>query len=93
LHDDELNAVLKRMCPQSFALLRFECGTEMLRIGARELISNPRLAVGSLGPVGARSLAHALLAVGQQHVACAETMLQLAAEAESTPEKRDSGAD
>jgi hypothetical protein len=78
IHDDDLNAVLRRMCPQGFALLALEHGTPMLRLGARELLSNPLLAVEALGPRGAKALAHALLAVGEQHVAVAEGMLKLA---------------
>jgi hypothetical protein len=95
MHDEDLNAVLRRMCPQGFALLALEHGTPMLRLGAKELISNPLLAVEALGPRGAKALAHALLAVGQQHVAVAEGMLALAdkkAGGERAPDKRDSGA-
>ena len=57
------------------------------------LVHNAQLAVEVLGPRGAKAFGRALLAVGQQHVAVAERMLQLAEEkaaAESAPEKRDS---
>jgi hypothetical protein len=79
----DLNAVLQRLCPQGYALLRHEHGTEMLRLGARELIGNPRLACEALGPRGAKALARALRAVGQQHVAVAERMDELATAAEA----------
>jgi hypothetical protein len=80
MHDDYLNAVLRRMCPQGFALLALEHGAPMLRLGARELVTNPRLAVEAIGPRGAKALGRALLAVGQRHVAVAERMLELAEE-------------
>lgn len=86
MRDDDLNEVLQRLCPQGFALLRFEHGTEMLRMGARELIGNPTLAYAALGPRGTKALAKALLAVGQQHVAVAERLLELAAGAEREPD-------
>ena len=94
MHDcDALNEVLRRMCPQGYALLALEHGTPILRLGARELISNPQLAYEALGPRGTKALAHALLAVGQRHVAVAERMLELAAGDENTPVMRHSGAD
>jgi hypothetical protein len=64
MHNDDLNEVLRRMCPQGFAILRFEHGTEMLRMGARELINNPSLARNALGPKGTRALARAVGALG-----------------------------
>jgi hypothetical protein len=80
MNDRDLDAVLRRMCPQGYALARFEHGQPLMRIGANELISNPRLAVEALGPRGAKALARALLAVGQKHVAVAECMCKLADE-------------
>jgi hypothetical protein len=88
IDDATLNEVLRRMCPQGFALLALEHGAPMLRLGARELVGNPRLAVEALGPRGAKAFARALRAVGQQHVAVAERMLELVGEkagAESEP--------
>jgi hypothetical protein len=79
----DLNVVLQRMCPQGFAILRHERGTEMLRLGARELIGNPQLAFEALGPSGTRAFGRALLALGQQHVAVAEHMIALADETAS----------
>jgi hypothetical protein len=61
--------------------------TQILRLGARELINNPQLAYEALGPKGVKSLAQALLAVGQRHIKVAERMLELAAGGESEPEK------
>ncbi len=78
--DDDLNAVLYRAFPQGYALLRLEHGAAILRLGARELISNPQLARDALGPQGVGKLGRALRAVGQQHVAVAERMLELAEE-------------
>jgi hypothetical protein len=92
MHDHshhDLNEVLRRMCPQGFALLRFEHGTEMLRMGARELMGNARLAVEALGPRGAKAFGRALLAVGQQHVAVAERMIELAEEANRESVRQD----
>jgi hypothetical protein len=83
MHDDDLNEILRRMCPQGFALLRFEHGTEMLRMGARELLANPRLAYEALGGRGTRALGRAQIAHGQQHVANGERLLELAAEGEA----------
>src|SRR5262245_28712497 len=85
MRNDDLNSVLQQLCPQGYALARFEHGRPLMRIGARELISNPRLAVEALGPVGAKALAGALLAVGQQHVAVAECMRKLADEKGTQP--------
>lgn len=81
---DDLNEVLARAFPQGTALLRFERGGAVLHLGARCLVNNAQLAVEVLGPEGARPFARALLAVGQRHVAVAERMLELAAEAEGT---------
>jgi hypothetical protein len=78
IDDDTLAEVLRRMCPQGYALLDLEHGTPILRLGARELVSNPRLAYAALGPHGTKALGKALLAVGQRHVAVAERMLELA---------------
>jgi hypothetical protein len=80
MNDHDLDAVLRRMCPQGYALARFEHGQPLMRIGVNELISNPQLAVEALGPQGAKALARALLAVGQQHVVVAECMSKLADE-------------
>lgn len=59
------------------AALRLEGGIELLNHGARQFAANPRLAVEALGPRGAKKFANALLALGQQHVAVAERMLEL----------------
>jgi hypothetical protein len=76
---DDLNEVLRRMCPQNFALLRLEHGLPILRLGARELVSNPRLAFEASARAASGAQA-ALLAVGQRHAAVAERMLELAEE-------------
>jgi len=94
INDDDLTAVLKRAYPQGAALLHHEGGTGILRLGAREVLDNPLVARDTLRPRELRALGRALLAVGQQHVAVAERMLQLAedkAREPSTPEKDCSG--
>jgi hypothetical protein len=88
---DDINSILQRAFPQGTALLRHEHGSAILHLGARELVSNAQLAYEVLGPRGAKALGKALLAVGQQHVAVAERMLELAAGGESTPEKPHCG--
>jgi hypothetical protein len=84
MDDDDLNAVLRGAYPQGYALLRHEGGTGILLLGAREVISNPRVARDTLAPRELRALGRALLAVGQQHVAVAERMLELAEEKAGT---------
>jgi hypothetical protein len=79
----DLAQVLMRMAPQTIALARHEHCTPLLQHSAREMATNARLAVDELGPQGARAFARALRAVGQQHVAVAERMDELAAEAEA----------
>jgi hypothetical protein len=77
---DDIAEALRLAFPQGTALLRLENGIEMLNHGARQFAANPRLAVEALGPRGATKFAKALLALGQQHVAVAERMLDLADE-------------
>jgi hypothetical protein len=85
INDADLDEVLRLAYPQGVALLRLENGIELLNHGARQLVTNPRLAVVVLGPHAARKLAYALRAVGERHVAVAETMIEMAAGAESEP--------
>jgi hypothetical protein len=91
----DLARILMRMAPQTNALARHERCTGLLQRSARELATNPQLAVDELGPQGARAFARALRAVGQQHVAVAERIDELAAEAETAagnmPGKAGSG--
>jgi hypothetical protein len=81
---DDLSDILQRMCPQGYALLRHEGGTEIMRLGVKELVSNPRLAYEALGARNTRALARALLAVGERHIKVAERMLELAGAGEPT---------
>jgi hypothetical protein len=83
MHNDDLNEILRRMCPQGFAILRFEHGTEMLRMGARELINNPSMALEALGPKGTRAFARAVGALGERYTAIRERLDELAAEGEA----------
>jgi hypothetical protein len=84
--DDDLNAALARAYPQGFALLRFEGGTGLVRIGAREVLRNPSLARGTVAPRGLRGLARALRACGQRDIACADRLEKIAAEEENGEE-------
>jgi hypothetical protein len=79
----DLAQALLRMAPQTSALARHERCTPMLQIGARILIEEPQRAVDELGPRGAKAFARALRAVGQQHLAVADRMDELAAKAEA----------
>jgi hypothetical protein len=79
----DLSRVLQHMAPQTRAMARHEHATGLLQRSARELATNPQLAVDELGPQGARAFARALRAVGQQHVAVSERVDELAAEAEA----------
>jgi hypothetical protein len=96
IDDADLNTVLARAYPQGYAVLRFEGGTGIMRIGAREVIRNPVLARGTVAPRGLRAIARALRAVGQQEIACADRLDELAAEAEagatSAPDRASAGA-
>ena len=86
IDDEDLNAILSRAFPQGFALLRHEDGTELMRHGARSLIGSPQLAYEVLGAKATKALGHALRALGERYVACADHLLKLA---ESAPSKRD----
>jgi hypothetical protein len=83
IDDHDLNAALARAYPQGFALLRHEGGTGVLRIGAREVLRNPALARGTVSPRGLRGLARALRAGGQEDIACADRLEEIAAEEEA----------
>jgi hypothetical protein len=84
MHSDDLNRAVARAFPQGFAALRFEGGTGLVRIGARELLRNPTLARGTVAPRGLRGLAQALRANGQADIACADRLEEIAAEEEAT---------
>jgi hypothetical protein len=60
-------------------------GTGLLRLGAREVISNPLVARDTLHRRELRALGHALRAVGQQHVAVVEPMIELAEQKSGEP--------
>jgi hypothetical protein len=79
----DLAAVLQGLCPQTRGMARHEHVTPLLQHSAREMATNAQLAVDELGPQHARRFARALRAVGQQHVAVAERIDELAAEAQA----------
>ena len=91
--DDDLNEALARAYPQGFAVLRFEGGTGLVRIGAREVLRNPTLARGTVAPRGLRGLARALRANGQRDIACADRLEEIAAEEEAALASADPKAD
>ncbi|HXE87949.1 MAG TPA: hypothetical protein VN524_14265 [Hyphomicrobiaceae bacterium] len=80
IEDDDLRAVLQLAYPQGHALLFHEGGAGVLRIGAREVLTNALVAQDTLDARGLRALGLVLLAIGQGHVKVAERMLQLAEE-------------
>ena len=83
IDDHDLNAALALAFPQGFAILRFEGGTGIMRIGAREVLRNPALARGTVSPQGLRAIARALRADGQEDIACADRLEEIAAEEEA----------
>jgi hypothetical protein len=82
ISDFDLDIVLRLVAPQASALARHEHITPMLRRGARAMIESPSYALEVLGPRDLAKLGRALRALGEQHVANAERMLELAGESD-----------
>lgn len=87
MHNDDLDAVLRRAFPQGTALLQCENGLELLHHGARALISTPSLAYEVLGAKTTAALSSAVRNLGQRYIAIADRLDELVAGGPSTPAK------
>jgi hypothetical protein len=80
IDDDDLNAILKRLYPQGYAICGSEGGTGILRIGAREVLNNPLVARDTLSARELRALGRAAVARGEVYVSQGTRCQQLADE-------------
>jgi hypothetical protein len=82
ISDFDLDTILRLIAPQATALAGHEHVTPILRHGARAMIESPSYALETLGPRDLAKLARALRALGEQYLANAERMLELAGESD-----------
>jgi hypothetical protein len=78
IDDEDLNAVLQRMCPQTMGMARHERVTDIVRIGARAVISNPLIA-WDLDQRQLEKLGDAMIARGDQYGSTGAHLREMAA--------------